>query len=492
VESLTTRRTLATDSAREAALRIRAIMDQELPQQLRDLLAQGNLLATPELWDGPGAAQFQGDTWPRSRQALVGALDSLDRLHGSAAQVLEHIFAAGDGPAAPAPALALALAPAIVLTEAGYLAWRAGPWPRVAARAAVATTAGWISQLGAAGEAAAITRLRQLGLAAFDVNELATVGRGANFPLLDIASQAGLASVKVKNVGAGDLPIGTLRSYARDFRALLDPARAQTAAQELLRAGNRDLLLARRAWPADLPRTATVDDVAAYIRRAARLEIPLDHVRQVRSFLEAQIHAHPLNFGLGDPPGEAQVQGLLRRVRSLGLDSAAIDRMVQPPYGLGRRVESAGAHLLRFFDSEPGRALARGLRAGGEVLGGLAAIGDVAVIAHPDPHALGGADVQRAAAAASLVGWGATMAPAAATLLGVNAVADWVPGVGEVVMGATAVYFAADFIYQNHEAIGHFLSGAGSAVASVATNVVSGAMHDIQSSLKWPPHLFGL
>jgi hypothetical protein len=124
-------------------------------------------------------------------------------------------------------------------------------------------------------------------------------------------------------------------------------------------------------------------------------------------------------------------------------------------------------------------------RAGGRALGVLGAAGDVLTIVHPSQNALGGPTTERVAAAANLGAMAVTAGPMAG-VLAANAATDWIPGVGEVVMAATAAYFVGDLIYQNRQAIGHFLSSAGSGVAHVASDVahnvgggVSHAWHSV-------------
>jgi hypothetical protein len=123
------------------------------------------------------------------------------------------------------------------------------------------------------------------------------------------------------------------------------------------------------------------------------------------------------------------------------------------------------ARLGRFADTPVGRV-------GGKVMGGLAVAGDLLTIADPSPHALGGPDTERIMAAANLGAMVVTAGPVAG-ILAANASLDWIPGVGEVVLAATALYFVGDLIYENRQAIGHALSWAGDETAHVA----SGAYH---------------
>jgi hypothetical protein len=113
-------------------------------------------------------------------------------------------------------------------------------------------------------------------------------------------------------------------------------------------------------------------------------------------------------------------------------------------------------------------------RIGGKAMTGLAVAGDLLTIADPSPDALGGPDTERIMAAANLAAMVVTAGPVAG-LLTANAALDWIPGVGEVVLAATALYFVGDLVYENRQAIGHALSWAGHESAHIA----SGIFHDI-------------
>jgi hypothetical protein len=109
-------------------------------------------------------------------------------------------------------------------------------------------------------------------------------------------------------------------------------------------------------------------------------------------------------------------------------------------------------------------------RIGGKAFTGLAVAGDLLTIADPSPDALGGPTTERVMAAGNLAAMAVTMAPVA-DLLAANAALDWVPGVGEVVLAATALYFVGDLVYENRQAIGHALSWLGDGSAHVAARV---------------------
>lgn len=93
----------------------------------------------------------------------------------------------------------------------------------------------------------------------------------------------------------------------------------------------------------------------------------------------------------------------------------------------------------------------------GKFAGGLAVVGDVFTIVDPGVKNKTEANVLRGTAALNIVGTGMAFST---TLLGVNAVADWVPGVGEVVMVGTGLILAGDYVYHHWSQITHGLSTA--------------------------------
>lgn len=131
------------------------------------------------------------------------------------------------------------------------------------------------------------------------------------------------------------------------------------------------------------------------------------------------------------------------------------------------RVDEASswfARAGRLMDTPVGRI-------GGRALAVAGAGADVFTIVDPSPDALGGQNVERGAAALNLAAMVVTAGPATA-LLAANGL-DWVPGVGEVVLAATAAYFIGDLVYQNRQAIGHALSWAGHETVHIASDVAS-------------------
>ncbi|MEV6848417.1 hypothetical protein [Actinoplanes sp. NPDC051411] len=102
----------------------------------------------------------------------------------------------------------------------------------------------------------------------------------------------------------------------------------------------------------------------------------------------------------------------------------------------------------------------RGISTG---LGALGLVADVGIeIEPPDQGARG--TVDRVVA-------GANAAGITTALIAANASADWIPGVGEVVAGATGLYLAGDFVYDHRQQIAHVASAAGHATVSVAKGI---------------------
>lgn len=107
-------------------------------------------------------------------------------------------------------------------------------------------------------------------------------------------------------------------------------------------------------------------------------------------------------------------------------------------------------------------------------LGPLNLAGDAWTFTHPSADALGGPNVEKWMAAAD---GAATLT----TLAGVDVALGPIPGVGEVALAGTALYFAGDLIYEHREWIGHVAESAGSDVAHVSEDVASTAWKGVQS-----------
>jgi hypothetical protein len=125
------------------------------------------------------------------------------------------------------------------------------------------------------------------------------------------------------------------------------------------------------------------------------------------------------------------------------------------------------ARMGQFMDSPAGRI-------GGRAMAVVGVAGDVFTIADPSPNALGGPTTERVMAAANLGAIAVTAAPVA-EILAANAALDWVPGVGEVVMAGTVLYFVGDLAWQYRDALAH----AATAAVHYVTSEVSHAWDDI-------------
>src|SRR2546426_3803220 len=98
-------RVLATEDVRKAAADMRR-KTGELHSEVQTVLALGDRLANPNVWDGPAAVTFRQVQWRRTRSALLPAVDSLERLRSSAEGVIDNILKAG-GELAAGPGAAL-------------------------------------------------------------------------------------------------------------------------------------------------------------------------------------------------------------------------------------------------------------------------------------------------------------------------------------------------------------------------------------------------
>lgn len=87
---------MVTQEAKDAALRMKAIVHGGLEQQVQDLQRQGTTLSTGAVWKGEKADLFQTSIWPDTDRALTSMLTALDDLQRRVDGVLDEIFAAGN------------------------------------------------------------------------------------------------------------------------------------------------------------------------------------------------------------------------------------------------------------------------------------------------------------------------------------------------------------------------------------------------------------
>ncbi len=90
-------RVLSTEQAKTAINQIQSIVNGGLTDQISQLDAQGRILSDPNVWDGPLAERFRGDTWPETKAALDKAKTELEELRSQLQQISTNIFQAGGG-----------------------------------------------------------------------------------------------------------------------------------------------------------------------------------------------------------------------------------------------------------------------------------------------------------------------------------------------------------------------------------------------------------
>nr|WP_076389449.1 pyrophosphorylase [Vaginimicrobium propionicum] len=90
-------RVLSSDQAKSAISQIQSIINGGLTDQINQLNSQGQILSDPNVWDGPLAEQFRGQTWPETRSALERAKAELEELRAQLQQIATNIFTAGGG-----------------------------------------------------------------------------------------------------------------------------------------------------------------------------------------------------------------------------------------------------------------------------------------------------------------------------------------------------------------------------------------------------------
>ena len=73
---MSTGRVLTTPEAGTASHRMGTIITGPLADDIRDLIAQGDTLSEPQVWDGRHAGSFRG-SWPTTRTQLQEALQQL-------------------------------------------------------------------------------------------------------------------------------------------------------------------------------------------------------------------------------------------------------------------------------------------------------------------------------------------------------------------------------------------------------------------------------
>jgi outer membrane protein OmpA-like peptidoglycan-associated protein len=191
--------------------------------------------------------------------------------------------------------------------------------------------------MGMAGEAAAEKLMsRVLGVDPAKVVNLNSLR--SNFPVADLISPRGLASVKVRGllgatVGAARDPTLALE-YIQD---LVDIAVGGPSVDRKLADAasflfdNRDLLKARGAWPTGFsPRSVAA--VERYVRNETQLFIPNDHVQLVKRTIGEVLNRRVQSGNIRLPPGTnpvAWVTSFVDRVHSIGITSSDLNVLLE-------------------------------------------------------------------------------------------------------------------------------------------------------------------
>ena len=90
-------RVLSTDEAKDSIRQIQSIINNGLTEQITALDQHGQVLSTPDVWDGPLAEQFRSQVWPETRSALEKAKAQLEELRSNLDKIATDIFTAGGG-----------------------------------------------------------------------------------------------------------------------------------------------------------------------------------------------------------------------------------------------------------------------------------------------------------------------------------------------------------------------------------------------------------
>jgi hypothetical protein len=88
-------RVLATDAARDAAKKLKGLLDGDMQKDLKAVDADGAVLTDPNCWDGPRAVTFRTSEWPQHDQAINNAIKTLETVRAHAETTIEAILTAG-------------------------------------------------------------------------------------------------------------------------------------------------------------------------------------------------------------------------------------------------------------------------------------------------------------------------------------------------------------------------------------------------------------
>ena len=182
----------------------------------------------------------------------------------------------------------------------------------------------YIAMQGRAGELVAVLSGNRL-----DLNQLDLPMKGGNFPVYDNIGDHSVASVKVRGLNEAELSEQTKRRYLKDFQTAIgegtDPHKFDKAADLLLKAKDGQLFSA----PEDMKEVATQEEMKAYLRHHAELQIPANHTMEVQDAMRADIREFPENYGLDVKVITAdEVEQLVQRVKPLYATTDVIRDMI--------------------------------------------------------------------------------------------------------------------------------------------------------------------
>ena len=87
-------RVLTTDTARATVSEMQQLV-ASLGDSVSRLGQKCTTLSSPEVWDGPKAAQFRGEIWPASKAALDRMVTDLEEIRATVATINANIMEAG-------------------------------------------------------------------------------------------------------------------------------------------------------------------------------------------------------------------------------------------------------------------------------------------------------------------------------------------------------------------------------------------------------------
>lgn len=172
-------------------------------------------------------------------------------------------------------------------------------------------------------------------------------------------------------------------------------------------------------------------------------------------------------------------------LEELSATAATRQSAIDAAVGMSGRIAPGKAGLLRTGGIPEGGWLdmaGRGFAAAGVLSDGL-------TLWNPGTKNAAEGDVNRAAAAANILGTGMAFAPAAAGLMGAELTVGWIPVAGQVIMAGTALYLAEDWAYHNWGTIEHSASATEHFVAHAATDYYDAQKAEVLGTVHGLEHL---